>query len=159
MEVAGANALRWPFCCRGSRREEGMALSTLGGYTFMKTTLTALLSSLLLCGCLHKQAASSSPAINLARAGDTSWHYGSTVYMLHVISRDGTSLQGVTLVSKQPDEQTEIVSADTATIETTPNPNVTDDKTVLIRFHNAKMQVGAKIRFLGAVDYGVVLHE
>ena len=41
----------------------------LGGYTFMKTTLTILLSGLLLCGCSKKQATNDYPKASWAFAG------------------------------------------------------------------------------------------
>ena len=122
----------------------------------MKTASIIVLSGLLLCGCSQKQASSSGPAIDRVQAGDTSWPDGPTVYTLHVTKRDGTSLVGVSISAKLPTGQTQTVSADTATLSAV--PNATDDKSVMITLHNAKMLVDSQSSALGG-DYPMKLHE
>lgn len=123
----------------------------------MKTTLIMLLSCLILCGgCSKKRASFPGTAIEGVTVGDTTWHIGSTVYTLHVTKRDGTSLDGVSISTKLPTGQTQTVSADTATLSTV--ANATDDKSVVITFHNAKMQTGSESLALGA-DSSMELHE
>jgi hypothetical protein len=126
----------------------------LGGYTFMKNTFTILLSSLLLCGCSQKQA--SGPAIDRVKTGDTSWTDGPTVYTLHVTKRSGAELEGVSISAKLPTGQTQMVSGDTATLSTP--PNATDDKSVMVTIHKAKIKVDSQSSDLGG-DYPMLLHE
>lgn len=132
----------------------------------MKTILTILLSGLLLCGCSQKQTTSTDtpkdatpadtakqaptgPAIDLVQAGkDTTWRDG---YVLHVTKRHGTSLEGVTISAKLPTGQTQTFSADTATLSAV--PNATDDSSVMVTLHNAKMG-GATVG-----EYPIALHK
>lgn len=121
----------------------------------MKTTLIILLG-LLLCGCSQKQPPSSGPAIDRVQVGDTIWHDGPTTYALHVTERDEASLKGVSISGKLPTGQTATVSADSATLSAI--SNATDDKSVMITLHNAKMQTGSESSALGG-DYPMTLHE
>jgi hypothetical protein len=115
----------------------------------MKNRLTIILSGLLLCGCSHKQASSTGPAIDVVQAGtDTTWRGG---YTLHVTKRDGSSLEGVTLTAQLPTGQTRTISADTATLS--PVPNATDDSWVMLTLHKAKAEGGT----LG--EYPISLHK
>jgi len=123
----------------------------------MKNTLVIVLSGLLLCGCSQKQASSAGPAIDRVQAGDTSWPDGPYVYHLHVTKREGTNLFGVSISVKLPTGQTQTTSGDTASLM--PVPNAKDDKSVLIMFHDTKIQVGSETQDMGKGEYGVSLHE
>jgi uncharacterized lipoprotein YajG len=86
-------------------------LSTLDGYTFMKNTLLILLSAFLLFGCSKKNAV---PAIDLVKAGkDVAWSDG---YVLHVVRRDGASIEGIRIVHKGQDGQVTTTTADSGTV-------------------------------------------
>ena len=126
-------------------------------YFFLKTTSIIVLSGLLLCGCSQKQASSAGPAIDRVQAGDTSWPDGPYVYHLHVTKREGTSLFGVSISVQLPTGQTQVTSGDTATLSAV--PNASDDKSLLIMFHDVKIQVGSESQNMGQGDYGVSLHE
>lgn len=123
----------------------------------MKSICIIVLWGLLLCGCSQKQASSSGRAIDRVQVGDTSWPGGQGVYTLHVTKRDGTSVFGVSISAKLPTGETQTVSADTATLSAAPNAK--DDRSVMITFHNAKIQTGSKIIVLDQGPYRVVLHE
>jgi ATP-dependent Clp protease ATP-binding subunit ClpA len=117
--------------------------------TFMKTACMLILSGLVLCGCSQEQASSAGPAIDLVRAGkDTTWSNG---YVLHVTKRDGASLEGVTISAKLPNGQTQAFSADTATLSGV--PNATDDSSVMVTLHGAKMG-GVTVG-----EYPIALHK
>jgi hypothetical protein len=118
---------------------------SLGCYTFMKTTSIIVLSGLLLCGCSQRQASSSGPAIDRVQAGDTSWPSwagGPKVYSLHITKRDGNSLVGVSISMKLPSGKMQTISADTATLSIV--PNAPDNKSVMVTFHNPKLQVDSQ---------------
>jgi hypothetical protein len=107
----------------------------------MKNTLTIILSGLLLCGCSQKQASSAGPAIDLVQAGkDISWRDG---YVLHITKRDGTSLEGIQIISTAADGQKTITTADTGTLTPGSVENAADDSAVRITLRNAK-SVSAK---------------
>jgi hypothetical protein len=139
-----ASNRRWrgQFRFRGSRRRYGVAqLFSLGCYTFMKTTLTILLSGLLLCGCSQKQATSARPAIDLVEVGkDITWRGG---IVLHVTKRDGASLEGIQIIGTAADGQKMTTTADTGTLTPGSVENAADDSAVRITLHNAK-SVSAK---------------
>ena len=129
-----------------------------GGHDFMKSKFIMVLSGLLLCGCSQKQEPSSAgPAIDRVQAGDTDWPDGPYVYHLHVTRREGTALFGVSISAKLPTGQTQITSGERATLSAVPNAK--DDKSVLIMFHDVKIQVGSESQNMGQGDYGVSLHE
>jgi hypothetical protein len=102
-------------------------ISKLGGYTFMKNTLTIILSGLLICGCSQKQASSASPETDFVQAGrDITCNHGLSI--LHVTKRDGSSVTGIRCVI-DPGKKTEhVLTADTGTI----NPLFTKDGHVVL---------------------------
>jgi hypothetical protein len=96
----------------------------------MKTTFTILLSGLLLCGCSKK------PAIALIQSGtDVSLKLGTGSCVLHVAKRDGSSIQGISLVTKEPDGKETTITADTGTIS-----EGSDRNTVTISLGSGKIQ-------------------
>jgi hypothetical protein len=125
--------------------------------TFMKTAFTIILSGLFLCGCSPKQAASSSrPAIDLVEPGkDIVWRDG---YVLHVMKRDGASLEGIQISVNSPSGQT-TMSADTGTVSPVVEGNVTNDSSVVITLHDAKVQVGSDSSSLPQGDFPIKLYK
>jgi 1-deoxy-D-xylulose 5-phosphate reductoisomerase len=110
----------------------------------MKHTHALILSGLLLCGCCaQKQASQPAPAIDRVQSGtDTAWDQG--VYVLHVTKRQGSSLEGVQIISKAADGVETIVSADTGTIALGPSclDSVKDENSVAITLKNPLVQTG-----------------
>jgi hypothetical protein len=104
----------------------------------MKTTLIVLFSGLLLCGCSQKQASSTGSAIDLVEAGrDSTWNNGG---VLHVASRNGSSLQGIRYVQKGVDGTETTVTADTGTISSGSFQNSADNNCVKITLYKAHSQ-------------------
>jgi hypothetical protein len=104
----------------------------------MKTTLIVLCSGLLLSGCSQKQATSTRPAIDLVEAGqDSTWDNGA---VLHVVKRDGRSLQGVRFVQKGLDGIETTVTADTGTISSGSIQNPADSNCVTITLYKGQSQ-------------------
>jgi hypothetical protein len=157
MEVAGANA-DYAFSSAFAVDSFGGAaqLLSLGCHAFMKTTSIIVLSGLLLCGCSQKQPSSAGSAIDRVQAGDTSWPDGPNVYSLHITKRDGNSLVGISISMKLPSGKTQTISADTATLSLV--PNAPDDKSVMVTFHNPKLQVDSQSSAIVG-DYPMELHE
>ena len=118
-------------------------LFSLGCYTFMKNTLTIILSGLLLCGCSQKQASSARPAIDLVEAGKfITWHDGNVLY---VQKRDGTSLEGIKIITKGADGLvTATTTAATGTLSPGSVENAADDSAVRITLHDAQSQSATK---------------
>ena len=134
-------------------------LSTLGCYTFMKNTLTVLLSGLLLCGCSQKQASSARPAIDLVEAGkDIAWRDGS---VLHITKRDGTSLEGIQIIKTTPDGQRTTLTADTGTLSPGSVENAADDGSVKITLKKATIEKhgGAGNELITAKDMTLVFQK
>lgn len=79
----------------------------------MKASLTILILSLFLCGCSRGHDASSGSTLDRVQAGkDIS--FGD--YVLHVEKREGSSLGGVRIVSREPDGQTVTITAEKGTL-------------------------------------------
>jgi hypothetical protein len=104
----------------------------------MRTALaiSAMLSSLLLCGCLHKQATSTHQAIDFVEAGkDVAWLGGSVD--LYVTKRDGDSIQGIRLVTKDPHGKETTITADKGTVS-----EGSDAYSVRITLYDGKSESG-----------------
>ena len=96
----------------------------------MKNTLVILLSGLLLCGCSKK------PAITLIQSGtDASLKLGGASCVLHVTTRDGSSIQGIRLVTKEADGKETTITADAGTIS-----EGLDHNSVIVTFGSGKIQ-------------------
>ena len=108
----------------------------------MKHTHTFILSGLLLCGCCaQKQASQPATAIDRVQSGtDTAWNHG--VYVLHVTKRQGSSLEGVQIISKSANGVETIISADTGTIALGPSclDGVKDENSVAITLKKPRVQ-------------------
>jgi hypothetical protein len=79
----------------------------------MKILATTVLLSLYLCGCSRSHDVSSSPALDRVQAGkDIAFGH----YVLHVEKRNGSSLEGVRIVSREPDGQTVTITAEKGTL-------------------------------------------
>ena len=102
----------------------------------MKTTLTVLLSGLLLCGCSQKQASSAGPAIDLVQAGkDIVWQGGT---VLHVTKRDGTSVEGIQIVTTSSKGEKTTITADTGTVSPGSIEDAADQNSVKLTLHDAR---------------------
>jgi hypothetical protein len=118
----------------------------------MKNTFTLLLTGLFLCGCSQKHQ-----ALDLIQPGkDTIWSSGA---VLHITRRDGYSLQGVRFTAQSVKGETNVITADTATLS--PVPSATDGKSVMITFHNASSQTtsqtGTETKVIG--EFSIPLQE
>jgi hypothetical protein len=112
-----------------------VAEELVGGYTFMKNTLIVLLSGLLLCSCSQKQASSAGPAIDLIQAGKDITAFSGSV--IHITKRDGTSLEGIQIISTGADGQKTTTTADTGTLAPGSVEDATDANSVMLILHNA----------------------
>ena len=135
-----------------TRAAEKLSNRLVGCYNFMKNTFALLLTGLLLCGCSQKHR-----AIDLIQTGkDTTWDSGA---VLHVTKRDGYSLQGVRFTAQSVKGETNVITADTATLS--PVPFATDGRSVMITFHNATSQTtsqtGTETKVIG--ESSIPLHE
>src|SRR5215469_3301038 len=108
----------------------------------MKMTLTILLLGLFFCDC-SKSLAVESPAVALNQGGtNTLIQPGTDVrlkgygmsYIIHVAKRNGSSIQGIRLVSKKEGEEI-TYTADTGTVSES-----SDGNSVTITLFNAKFQ-------------------
>jgi hypothetical protein len=101
----------------------------------LSITLTILLSGLAFCGCSHKHDAATRPAIELVQAGqDVTWADGS---VLHVVKRDGSSLEGIQIVRTTLNGQPTMIVAGKGTIS-----KGADDNSVKITLYEAQVQKG-----------------
>jgi len=121
----------------------------------MKHTHILILSGLLLGGCCSQRQVT---AIDRVQSGtDTAWDQG--LYVLHVTNRNGSSLEGVRIISRGYGEEATIVSADTGSISQGPScvDGVADDNAVKITLQNARSEKGkTRTQFL---EFFQVLHR
>jgi hypothetical protein len=104
----------------------------------MRITFSVLLSGLLFCGCVHKQATPAGSAIDLIQTGtDTTWPGG---YVLHVTQRDGSSLRGIRLVQSRPDGVTITHTAEVGAVSPGKLKDSAATNFVTIVIHNAKAE-------------------
>jgi len=109
----------------------------------MKNTLTIILSGLLLCGCSQKQVSSAVPAMDLVQAGrDISWRNGCVI---HVLKRDGASLEGIQIITTSADGEKTTTTADTGTLTAGTVENAADISAVRVTLHNVT-SVNARMR-------------
>ena len=101
----------------------------------MRITLIILLSGLAVCGCSHKHDAATRSAIEMVQSGqDTSWADG---YVLHVVKRDGSSLEGILIERTAPNGQKVTIMADKGTVS-----EGADHNSVRIALYEAQTQKG-----------------
>ncbi len=109
----------------------------------MKSTLTTLLLSLSLLGCSEKHTALTGSAIDRIQPGkDIS--FGS--YVLHVEKREGASVQGVRITSREPDGQTATVTAERGTLS-----QAADRSFITVVLSDAQMEKGKQKASAGEV--------
>ena len=126
----------------------------------MKNTFTVILSGLFLCGCSQKQATPASHTIDLVQAGTNElWKLSDNRdIILSVTKRDGNSLEGVRLSHIAPDGHKSISTADTGTVASGSVENPTDENSVRIILHNARVANG-KMTYFTSGDVTFLLHK
>lgn len=98
----------------------------------MKSTLTILLLSLSLLGCSQKQTALTGSAIDrIQPSKDIS--FGS--YVLHVEKREGASIEGVRITSREPNGQIATVTAERGTLSQAANRSF-----ITVVLHDAQIE-------------------
>ena len=98
----------------------------------MKPTVTILLMSVLLCSCSRERAASSNSALDRVQPGrDITFGH----YVLHVEKRDGNSLEGVRIVSRESDGQMAAMTAKRGTLSQGSDPSL-----ITVVLHDANVE-------------------
>ena len=120
----------------------------------MKTTLFILLSSLVLCGCSKRSAATTPSAIDLVVVGtNTTWKDGS---VLAVAKRDGNSIAGIHLVI-QTTSGPATITAPTGEMVPGSYYSSADHQCVRLTLHNAYEQSAKTNENVG--DFKIMLQE
>ncbi len=120
------------------------ATFALGCYTFMKNTLTIILSGLILLRMLGRSRHHrlGQPLTSSKLASDISWRDG---YVLHVTKRDGTSIEGIQIITTTADGQkADHYRRHWHTYVPGSVENAADDSNVRIILHNAQSQDATK---------------
>ena len=95
----------------------------------MKSVVSTILSVLLLCGCSQKHTAVVDESVDIVAGKDIVVRD----YVVSVKKRDGSSIEGVRIVHREPDGKETTITADTGTLTQGRKENVearpTDEKT------------------------------
>lgn len=103
----------------------------------MRTVLTVLLSMFLFCSCSHKQAGEVRKSTDLIETGkNLTWPDGCTLY---VQKKDGSSLEGIRLITKSADGRVTTFTADKGTVSEASSPNSV--KITLYDARNGRMTI------------------